>query len=47
MKFRKVKKKVATQDLDPVALAAERALKRQRFLMARALRKRRRAKSNQ
>ena len=47
MKFRKKKKKTAPENLDPAALAADRALKRQRFLIARKLRKRRRRKSHQ
>jgi hypothetical protein len=47
MKFRKTKKKAAPQKLDPAVLADEQKLKRQRFLMARALRKRRQRKSHQ
>jgi hypothetical protein len=48
MKHRKTTKKtVATPDLDPAALAQQKALKRQRFLMTRALLKRRRRKSGQ
>ena len=48
MKHRKTTKKTAaTQDLDPAALAKQEILKRQRFLMTRALLKRRRRKSHQ
>lgn len=48
MKHRKTTKKTPdTSGLDPVALAKQYALRRQRQLMARALLKRRRAKSGQ
>ena len=47
MKHRKTTKKTATPDLDPAALAQQKLLERQRFLMTRALLKRRRRKSGQ
>jgi len=43
----KTAKKTATPDLSPTELAKQRALSRQRFLMARALLRRRRKKSHQ
>jgi hypothetical protein len=48
MTQRKTTKKTgATQNLDAAALAKQELLKRQRFLMTRALLKRRRRKSHQ
>jgi hypothetical protein len=48
MKQRKTTKKAgATSDLTPEALAKQEILKRQRFLIKRALLKRRRRKSHQ